>query len=122
AYEQSCRMPEPSRRQRAWRKFTYNGILLPSKKKEDNEMPVVAPAFTARPVNFYRVEKALNYDYCSRKGFVTQKSLKETIRLLYKMKKISIKSRYMYKRTVKEYEVRGQELMTLDFWKNYLDI
>ena len=85
-------------------------------------MPVVAPTFTARPTNFYRVDKALNYDYCSRKGFVTQKSIKETIRLSYKMMKISIKSRYMYGRTVKEYETRGKELMNIKFWKKYLDI
>ena len=122
AYEQSCRTPEPTLRQRLIRKLTYNGILLPSVKKEDNEMPVVAPTFTARPVNFYRVDKVLNYDYCSRRGFVTQKSLKETMRLLYKMKKISIKSRYKYKRTVKQYEQRGKELMSIEFWTKYLDL
>lgn len=122
AYEQSCRMPEPTRKQRFIRKLTFNGIWLRSIKKDDNEMPVVAPTFTARPTNFYRVDKALNYDYCSRKGFVTQKSIKETIRLSYKLKKISIKSRYMYARTVKEYETRGKELMNIKFWKKYLDI
>lgn len=122
AYEQSCRMPEPSRRSRAWRKFTVNGILLRAKKRADNEMPVVAPTFTARPANFYRVKKALNYDYCSRKGFVTEKSLKQTMRLMYKLWKISLKSRWKYRKTVKQYYKRGGELMKLDFWQKYLGI
>ncbi len=122
AYEQSCRMPEPTLRQRIIRALTYNGIMLPSVKKEDNEMPVVAPTFTARPTNFYRVDKALNYDYSSRRGFVTQKSIKETIRLLYKLKKIKIKSRYKYKPTVRQYFERGKELMSIDFWNQYLEL
>ena len=122
AYEQACRTPEPRRHTRAWRKFTANGLMLPCKKKADNEMPVVAPTFTARPVNFYRVHKALNYDYTSRKGFVTQKSVKETIRLMFKLKKISLKSRWKYRKTVKMYSQRGAELMQLSFWKKYLDI
>ena len=122
AYEQSCRMPEPSRRSRAWRKFTVNGILLKAKKRADNEMPVVAPTFTARPTNFYRVKKALNYDYCSRKGFVTEKSLKQTMRLMIKLWKTSFKSRWKYRKTVKQYYKRGGELMQLSFWQKYLDI
>lgn len=122
AYEQACRMPEPKRRTRAWRKFTANGIMLPCKKKADNEMPVVAPTFTARPVNFYRVHKALNYDYCSRKAFVTEKSIKETLRLLYKLWKIDLKSRWKYRKTVRSYYNRKNELMDIKFWNKYLGI
>ena len=122
AYEQACRMPEPRRRTKAWRKLTANGFLLPSIKKDDNEMPVVAPTFTARPVNFYRVQKALNYDYCSRKAFVTEKSVKETLRLKYKFWKIKVKSKWKYRKTVKSYYKRGGELMDLNFWSKYLGI
>lgn len=122
AYEQACRMPEPRRRTRIWRKLTKNGFLLPCKKKTDNEMPVVAPTFTARPVNFYRVQKALNYDYCSRRAFVTEKNVKETFRLMYKLWKIELKSRWKYRKTVKKYNKRGSELMQLDFWQKYLGL
>ena len=122
AYEQSCRMPEPKGFKKAWRKFTANGIMLPSKKRADNDPPIVAPTFTARPVNFYRVQKALNYDYCSRKAFVTEKSLKETLRLLYKLWKIQLKSRWKYRKTVKSYYNRRDELTNIAFWKKYLDI
>lgn len=122
AYEQSCRMEEVKGMKKFVRKITGNGFILPAKKKADNEMPVVAPTFTARPVNFYRVKKALNYDYCSRKGFVTEKSVKETFRLMWKFEKIAIKSRYKYRKTVKQYQERGKELMQLSFWNNYLDI
>ena len=85
-------------------------------------MPVVAPTFTARPVNFYRVQKALNYDYCSRKAFVTEKSVKETLRLKYKFWKIKVKSKWKYRKTVKSYYKRGGELMDLNFWSKYLGI
>ena len=122
AYEQSCRMEDPKGFKNFIRKATGNGLILPAKKKADNEMPVVAPTFTARLVNFYRVKKALNYDYCSRKGFVTEKSFKETFRLIWKYEKIVMKSRYKYRKTVKQYQERGNELMQLSFWNNYLDI
>ena len=123
AYEQACRTPEPpKRRTRIWRKFTANGLMLPCKKLPVNAPPVVAPTFTARPVNFYRVEKALNYDYCSRKAFVTQKSYKETFRLMYKLWKIRLKSRWKYRKTVRSYYERRKELMSLTFWQKYLDI
>ena len=123
AYEQACRTPEPpKRRTRIWRKFTANGLMLPCKKLPVNAPPVVAPTFTARPVNFYRVEKALNYDYCSRKAFVTQKSYKETFRLMYKLWKIRLKSRWKYRKTVRSYDERRKELMSLTFWQKYLDI
>ena len=123
AYERSCRMEDPSRFKRMIRKLTVNGILLPAKKKKDNDTePVVAPTFTARPINFYRVDKVLNYDYCSRKAFVTEKSLKETFRLLWKLTKIHIKSRYKYRRVVSQYQKRGNELMQLSFWNDYLNL
>ena len=89
--------------------------MLPARKNNDKEMPIVAPTFTARPVNFYRVKRVLNYDYSSRKAFVTEKSIKETIRLMYKLWKIQLKSRWKYRKTVKKYLDRGNELMKLDF-------
>ncbi len=122
SYEKACRTPEPPKRTRIWRKLTANGLMLPAKKNDDKEMPIVAPTYTARPVNFYRVKKVLNYDYSSRKAFITEKSIKETMRLMFMLWKIQLKSRWKYKKTVKAYLNRGKELMELDFWKKYLDI
>jgi len=122
AYERACRMPEPKRRTRIWRKLTANGLLLPSKKLPTNAPPVVAPTFTARPVNFYRVQKALNYDYTSRKAFVTEKSLKETMRLMIKLWKIQLKSRWKYRKTVKNYLKRKDDMTNIGFWEKYLNL
>lgn len=123
AYETSCRMEEPKRGKKLLCKLSANGLLLPARKQKDNEIiPVVVPTFTARPVQFYRVKKALNYDYCSRKGFVTQKSMKQTIRLLIRYERIVWKCRFRYRSLVKQYRVRGGELMDLSFWQGYLDI
>ena len=122
SYEKACHTQEPNAFVRKWRKLTANGLMLPARKNNDKEMPIVAPTFTARPVNFYRVKRVLNYDYSSRRAFVTEKSIKETIRLMYKLWKIQLKSRWKYRKTVKKYLDRGNELMKLDFWKKYLDI
>ncbi len=122
AYEEACRTPEPPRHTRLWRKMMVNGLILPAHKRSDDEPPVVAPTFTARPVNFYRVKKVLNYDYSSRRAFVTEKSVKQTMRLMFRLWGISLKARFRYRKTVRSFLQRGPELMKLDFWKKYLDL
>ena len=47
---------------------------------------------------------------------------KETLRLLYKLWKIQLKSRWKYRKTVKSYYNRRDELTNIAFWKKYLDI
>ncbi|MGN1457734.1 MAG: hypothetical protein ACI4XP_07245 [Acutalibacteraceae bacterium] len=122
AYEQACNMKCTDKVKNIIRKITVNGLLLPAKKKQDNDIPVVVPTFTARPINFYRVKKALNYDCGSGKGFVTEKSLSKTFRLLWRFFKVAVKSIFRYNKTVRQYHERGKELMQLSFWEKYLDI
>lgn len=122
AYEYACRVQEPGRFKRFLRKMMINGLMLPAHKTGENDMPFIAPTFTARPINFYRADKVLNYDYTSRKGFVTEKSLKKTWSLMMRLYGISIKARFRYKKLVKQYNKRSGELMKLDFWNKYLDL
>lgn len=123
AYEASCRKEEPRKFRKFLHKITINGILLPARKKKDNwAAPDVVPTFTARPVQFYRAKKVLNYDYCSRRGFVTEKSIGKTIHLILRYEKLALRSRFKYKSLVRQYRERGRELMDISFWRGYLDI
>ncbi len=121
-YERACRMEEPGRLRRMFRKLMVNGLLLPAHKTNEHTDPFIAPTYTARPLNFYRADKVLNYDYTSRKGFVTEKSLKKTWTLMLRLEGIAWKSRFRYRRLVKQYDRRSAELMKLDFWNKYLDL
>ncbi len=121
-YERACKTPEPNWITRKWRKLTANGLVLPCQKRPENEMPVIAPTFTARPVNFYRAHRVLHYDFSSRRAFVTEKSSNDTLRLMMRLWKLDMKSRTKYRKTVRAFFNRGHELMELEFWKNYLDL
>lgn len=71
---------------------------------------------------FYRVDKALNYDYTSKKGFETYFDRTEIIALLreyIKLKKIFNKK---YNYICDEYRKRSTELTNMDFWIKYLSI
>ena len=53
------------------RKLLFNGMFL--KAKGDAIVPTIEPHI----LYFYRKERVLNYDFMSRKGFVTYKNNKE---------------------------------------------
>ena len=52
------------------RKLLFNGMFL--KAKGDAIVPTIEPHI----LYFYRKERVLNYDFMSRKGFVTYKIIK----------------------------------------------
>ena len=122
AYEEACRVQEPGAVGRKFRKFMLNGLLLPARRRKGTDVPAIAPTFTARPINCYRAKRVLNYDLCSKKGFVTEKSLKQTLFLMLRLYRLSIKARFRYRRLVEQYARRGGELMQLTFWNKYLDL
>ena len=122
AYEQSCRIREPGAVGRKFRKFMLNGLLLPARRERDTDPPAIAPTFTARPINCYRARRVLHYDLCSKKGFVTKKSLKQTLFLMLRLYRLSIRARFRYQKLVGEYARRSGELTRLSFWNKYLDL
>ena len=71
---------------------------------------------------FYRKERVLNYDFMSRKGFVTYKNNKEFFRLYKEFLHLKKLCRKKYDVVRTEYRERGREVMNLEFWSRYLEI
>ena len=116
SYENSFYQPDQIFIKKIFRLLTFNGLFLRAKYIKS------VPAFNARPINFYRVKRALNYDYTSRKGFVTEKSISISISQLIKMLKLIFKVHFKYKSAVNSYRRDGRKLMNIEFWGNYLGI
>ena len=114
-YEQTLRFHD-SRKQQWKRRFTLNGFFGKA------ERTVIAPVNGTCVAHFYRVGKALNYDLSSQKGFVTYRSRKEIVQLVIEYIKLTKRINKNYKKVVREYEKRKEEIMNLQFWKEYLEI
>lgn len=118
-YNQSCNLSDGGYK-KLIRKILMNGIFLPS-KHGSNGIAIV-PTFTGETKHFYRIKKALNYDRFTGKGFVTEKSYREILGIYLKILKLGLISRLRYKKAVQSYCENSSELMTLEFWKKFLDI
>jgi GT2 family glycosyltransferase len=101
---------------RNFRRLILNGIFL--KSTDDAIIPIVNPSIFF----VYRKERALNYDYSSKKGYVTKKDNRELIQIIRNLYRVKRKYNRMYEEVSKEYNSRGKELMKLSFWEKYLGI
>ena len=121
SYQNALDIQDKNKIAKLCRLALLNGLLLPSKKYPSGTLPAV-PTYKARPINFYRVRKVLNYDSFSGKGFITEKSLKKTFALTFRLFRLSFRSRLIYRKITNEYKNRSGELTNLSFWKQYLDL
>ena len=98
-----------------FRRLTLNGWLLPAKKE-----PAIVQSAFPRKLPFYRVKKALQVEYISQTGYVSEKSWRELIECfkLYRKTIKAIKKYYRY--AVREFVDRWHEIISYDFWNNYL--
>ena len=96
--------------------ITLNGYLLPSKGAK------VIPMSVCRPVNYYRVKTAINYDPISGKGFITNKSYKELFRICFKTLGLTFKSLFVFDKAKKQFRDRVSEINNEEFWREYLNI
>ena len=101
---------------RQWRKSILNGIFL--NIRGDAIVPTVNPHI----YYMYKKNRALHYDYSTKKGFVTTKDNKEFIRIVKKLFRINSQFKRQYEKASKEYYSRGKELMELRFWESYLGV
>ena len=101
-------------------KCTINGILLlPSSKAR---LFNIVPVEGVKDISVYRTDKVLNYDYNSRKGFLTYKNPCEAKKTIGRFKKICKKIRSEYDKAVRDYAINGKTLMTREFWEKYLQL
>lgn len=101
---------------RVFRLATLNGYLLPTLRNN-----IVSTAFM-RPYNAYRTKKILNYDVTSKKGFVTEKDIKELVRCICLLLKMSTKINRRYDDAKRSYQTRREEIQNIEFWKKYLQM
>ncbi len=114
-YENSLNKFEPKLKRKR-RFLTLNGLLL--KANRDN---VVSMA-NAKPADFYRVKRGLNYDVTTKKAFITEKSYKEIFKIYFKFIKIALLTLTKYNNAKKSYKTRMREITNKDFWEKYLNI
>jgi len=96
------------------RKILLNGAFL---KTNGNAVTSVTEP---KILHCFRKEKVLNYDYVSKKGFVTKRDGKEFVRLCREYRKFHKDCMKKYEQAVVEYQKRGWEVASLEFWKQYL--
>ena len=114
-YENS-RINADNKKKKMKRILTFNGMLL--KAKGYNVVPMAG----ARPTNFYRKKRVLNYDITSNKGFITEKSYKEFFRCMGRLIKVSTATLGKFDKAKKVYQTKGPELRTLKFWNHFLGL
>ena len=97
--------------------FTVNGHYL-SPKKGINIVSTVG----VQQSSVYRRVGVLNYDYASRKGFMTWRDRNELKACKKRLKALSKLIEDNYDRVTAEYSSGCRKMMTRSFWNNYLGI
>lgn len=117
-YEKSLQTPpQTGLKNRIINHVTYNGQTL-SPKAEYAIVPVNGVVQAA--VN--RTRRLLNYDYTSRKGFVTEMNVNELKKCVRRLKQLEKKLNANYEKCCKQYHDDIYKLTNLDFWKQYLQL
>lgn len=113
-YRLCCTIEDCDRLHAFVRKVSQNGRLLKANRT------VIVPIYGARPIQFYRVTKALNYNENTGLGFVTVKDV-EKYKCCKKELKMTIrKLKREYQKVVLEYQKQFEVLSSGEFWRNYL--
>ena len=93
--------------------LSVNGWLLPA-KKETAVLPM-----GAHPDALYRRKTALLYDPDTSRGFYVERKAKDFFVTIGRCFKMGWLLAGKYKKTVKDFQKNGAELISYDFWKEY---
>lgn len=110
-------IPPQNRKQRIINHFTINGTYL-KPLRDYNIVPTVGTC----QASVYRVDKVLNYDYTSRKGFITHRDPAKCKELLKRLNKLCIRIDKEYDETVRSFAENYRKLTSLKFWNHYLGL
>ncbi|MBQ8010713.1 MAG: glycosyltransferase [Oscillospiraceae bacterium] len=117
-YEKSINAVQPTNfMHRVIANLTINGTKL-SPKHSFN----IVPTDGVRQINVYRTQTILNYDYASRKGFVTKRDLAEAKKCVARLKKLYRLIDSSYEKAILDFAEHGKTLQTMEFWEQYLGI
>lgn len=98
-------------------RLTMNGLYLPVNRAFN-----IVPTEGVQQVNVYRTQTVLNYDFTSRKGFVTSRDREEAKRCFKRLKQLYRKIDTNYDAVIQDFSANGRSLMQLSFWEQYLEL
>ncbi len=117
-YEASLHdVPPLSKNQRMINHFTINGTYLKPIKSYN-----IVPTVGICQASVYRVDTVLNYDYASRKGFITRRDPAKCRELLKQLHVLCNKVDKNYDEAVKTFAENYRQLTSLAFWNRYLGL
>ena len=98
------------------RLLTLNGWLCRSKRV------TTVSLLYSRPINFYRVRRAIQYNQSSNTGILTEKNYHELFRVLLRYLKIKSFLKKRIQAVASEYRARYQEITDEAYWRKCLNI
>lgn len=102
---------------RIWfRWLLLNGLFLPT------QGDTCVPMANAKMTQTYRKKRVLQYDITSKKGFVTEKSIRLSCKYFFKALGLTLKLPFVLSGAQEAYRTKGLELRTIKFWTEYLGI
>ncbi len=113
AYQRTMEFKE-SKWQRLKRLIFLNGIFL-----APDRMAVV-PVAEPHIAHLYRAGAALNYDFASRKGFVTYRDVRSMKELYRSYRELMRLAKKRYEAVKREWQERAGEITNGEFWRRYL--
>ena len=97
--------------------FTVNGTYLKPTRSYN-----IVPTIAVQQSSVYRTETILNYDYSSKKGFVTHRSPEEAKKCVKRLKRLNHLIEKEYDKATADFAVQVGEITNMEFWKKYLQI
>lgn len=98
------------------RLLTFNGLFLRAKGTN------IVPMASARPAQFYRKKRVMQYDVTNKKAFITEKSVGTSIKCIGKVIGLVCVIPFKLKKVQKAYRTEGLRLRTLEFWNGFLGL
>lgn len=114
-YEQFANIEE-TRLAHLKRRLTFNGLWVPAKGE------AIIPVATPSPTMCFRKKRVMHYDITSNKAFLTERSVKESWRCIFKTLGLSMKINTKLAKAQKAYREQGLKLRTLEFWNEFLGL
>jgi len=105
-----------SGRRRFIRLISLNGWLLRAKGE------TAIPAANPNRKHLYRVRRVLHYDQETKKGYITQKSWREALRVFGKLIAVFWRIERSFKKTVKHNREVYHKYIAEEFWREYLGL
>jgi hypothetical protein len=106
-------------KEKKWHKLvrfaTFNGQLLRAKRD------TIVPMASCYPISFFRAKRVMQYDVTSKKAFMTEKDLGESMRYLRRLVAITFEIWAKFDSATEQFRNNAGELMSEEFWRRYLD-